>query len=98
MPHPHVNSISNMNAAKLISIIEESKITYVRDYIKKLLIDLGFDTYIYHDKNYCDNVYVSLRTPQNYTRIQQLGNVFKFDYDTPVLTQAALDSLKQKQK
>ena len=31
MPHPHVNSISNMNAAKLISIIEESKITYVRE-------------------------------------------------------------------
>ena len=31
MPHPHNKSIMNMNAAPLISIIEESKITYVRE-------------------------------------------------------------------
>lgn len=31
MSHPHIKSISNMNAASLISIIEESKITYVRE-------------------------------------------------------------------
>ena len=75
-----------------------SKITYVRNYVKKLLIDLGFDTYTYHDKNYCDNVYISLHNPKNKTRIQQLGNVFKFDYDTPVLTQTILDSLTENHK
>lgn len=31
MAHPHVKAISNMNAASLISIIEESKMTYVRE-------------------------------------------------------------------
>ncbi len=31
MPHPHTKSIINMNASSLISIIEESKITYVRE-------------------------------------------------------------------
>ena len=31
MSHPHVKSISNMNASSLISIIEESKIAYVRE-------------------------------------------------------------------
>ena len=31
MPHPHTKSIMNMNASSLISIIEESKITYVRE-------------------------------------------------------------------
>ena len=31
MPHPHNKSIMNMNASSLISIIEESKITYVRE-------------------------------------------------------------------
>lgn len=31
MPHPHNKSILNMNASSLISIIEESKITYVRE-------------------------------------------------------------------
>ena len=31
MPHPHIKSISNMNASSLISIIEESKIAYVRE-------------------------------------------------------------------
>ena len=75
-----------------------SKITYVRNHIKKMLYDLGFDTYTYQDKKHCDIVCISLRTPKNQTRIQQLGNVFKFDYDTPVLTQTILDSLKQQQK
>ena len=75
-----------------------SKITYIRNHIKKMLYDLGFDTYTYQDKKHCDIVYISLRTPKNQTRIQQLGNVFKFDYDTPVLTQTILDSLKQQQK
>ena len=75
-----------------------SKITYVRDYIKKLLLDLGFDAYTYHDKKYCDSVYVSLRNTKNKTRIQQLGNVFKFDYDTPVLTQTILNSLTENHK
>ena len=31
MPHPHNKSIINMNASSLISIIEDSKITYVRE-------------------------------------------------------------------
>ena len=31
MPHPHNKSIMNMSASSLISIIEESKITYVRE-------------------------------------------------------------------
>ena len=31
MSHPHNKSIMNMNASSLISIIEESKITYVRE-------------------------------------------------------------------
>ena len=31
MPHPHNKSIMNMNASSLIGIIEESKITYVRE-------------------------------------------------------------------
>ena len=31
MAHPHENAISKMNAASLISIIEESKMTYVRE-------------------------------------------------------------------
>ncbi len=75
-----------------------SKITYVRNYVKKLLIDLGFDAYTYHDKKYCDSVYVSLRNTKNKTRIQQLGNVFKFDYDTPVLTQTILNSLTENHK
>lgn len=31
MAHPHIKAISNMNASSLISIIEESKMTYVRE-------------------------------------------------------------------
>lgn len=31
MAHPHMESIRNMNASSLISIIEESKVTYVRE-------------------------------------------------------------------
>ncbi|WP_407424241.1 hypothetical protein [Methanobrevibacter sp.] len=31
MPHPHRNAIANMNASSLIGIIEESKMTYVRE-------------------------------------------------------------------
>lgn len=31
MAHPHVKAIENMNAASFIGIIEESKLTYVRD-------------------------------------------------------------------
>lgn len=31
MAHPHNNAIANMNASSLISIIEESKMTYVRE-------------------------------------------------------------------
>lgn len=31
MSHPHKNAIENMNASSLISIIEESKMTYVRE-------------------------------------------------------------------
>ena len=31
MAHPHVKAIENMNASSFISIIEESKLTYVRD-------------------------------------------------------------------
>lgn len=31
MAHPHVNAIENMNASSLIGIIEESKMTYVRE-------------------------------------------------------------------
>ena len=31
MAHPHVKAIENMNASSLINIIEESKMTYVRE-------------------------------------------------------------------
>ena len=31
MPHPHKKAIGNMNASSLIGIIEESKMTYVRE-------------------------------------------------------------------
>ena len=31
MPHPHVKAVSNMNPSSLIGVIEESKLTYVRD-------------------------------------------------------------------
>ena len=31
MPHPHKKAIENMNPASLIAIIEESKMTYVRE-------------------------------------------------------------------
>ena len=31
MAHPHIKAIGNMDSASLIGIIEESKITYVRD-------------------------------------------------------------------
>ncbi len=31
MAHPHLNAIENMNASSLLGIIEESKMTYVRD-------------------------------------------------------------------
>lgn len=31
MAHPHVNAIESMNASSLIGIIEESKMTYVRE-------------------------------------------------------------------
>ena len=31
MTNPHIESINNMNSASLISIIEESKVTYVRE-------------------------------------------------------------------
>ena len=31
MTHPHIKAIENMNASSLIGIIEESKMTYVRE-------------------------------------------------------------------
>ena len=31
MPHPHENAIANMDASSMIGIIEESKMTYVRE-------------------------------------------------------------------
>lgn len=37
MAHPHNNAIANMNAASLISIIEESKMTYVRENLSMFL-------------------------------------------------------------
>ena len=75
----------------------QSKIKYANNYVKKLLFNLGFDTYSYaHDE--LATVYISLRNPNNYNRLQQLGNVFKFKYGTPVLTQSILDSIKQKKR
>ena len=75
----------------------QSKIKYANNYVKKLLFNLGFDTYSYaHDE--LATVYISLRNPKNYNRLQQLGNVFKFKYGTPVLTQSILDSIKQKKR
>lgn len=71
---------------------------YVRNYVKKLLDDLGFDAFVYHNEQNSGSVYVSLRNTKNKTRIQQLGNVFKFDCDTPVLTQTILDSLTENHK
>lgn len=37
MAHPHKKAIANMNAASLISIIEESKMTYVRENLSMFL-------------------------------------------------------------
>lgn len=71
---------------------------YGRDYVKKLLYDLGFDTYVFHDIRYCSTVSLSLRELKNKQRLQQLGNVFEFEYETPVLTQSILDSIKQNKR
>ncbi|MEE1030125.1 MAG: hypothetical protein UIC65_03810 [Alphaproteobacteria bacterium] len=71
------------------------RMVYARDHIRKLLCDLGFDTYVYQDMRYCATVSLSLREPKNKQRLQQLGNVFKFMYKSPVLTQSILDSIKQ---
>ena len=75
-----------------------SKMIYVRNYVKNILIGLGFAPHVYHDKKVCKAVYLSLREPKNKQRLQQLGNVFKFDYATPVLTQSILDSIKQNKR
>lgn len=70
------------------------KIRYANSYVKKLLFDLGFDTYTYaHDE--MATIYVSLRNPKNHKRLQQLGNVFKFEGFVSPLTQSAFDSIKQ---
>jgi tryptophanyl-tRNA synthetase len=37
MAHPHVKAIENMNPAALVSIIEESKMTYVRENLSVFL-------------------------------------------------------------
>ena len=37
MAHPHVNAIENMNASSLIGIIQESKMTYVRENLSVFL-------------------------------------------------------------
>ena len=37
MAHPHVKAIENMNASSLFGIIEESKMTYVRDNLSMFL-------------------------------------------------------------
>lgn len=37
MAHPHKKAIANMNAASLINIIEESKMTYVRENLSMFL-------------------------------------------------------------
>lgn len=75
-----------------------SEIIYARDYVRKMLNDLGFDTYIYHDHRYCSTVSLSLLSQQNKKRLQQLGNVFRFQYKTPVLTQSILDSVRQNKR
>lgn len=71
------------------------KIKYVRNYVKKLLDDLGFDAFVYHNEKNSGSVYVSLQEPKNKQRLQQMGNVFKFYDVLPVLTQSVLDSIKQ---
>jgi hypothetical protein len=83
---------------KIIRDNSHAKIVYVRDCIRKILLDLGFDTYVYRDRMYCGTIYVSLHEPKNKQRLQQLGNVFKFDCKTPVLTQTILDSIKQNKR
>ena len=75
-----------------------SEIIYARDYIRKILSDLGFDTYIYHDHRYCSTVSLSLLSHKNQERLHQLGNVFKFQYKSPVLTQSILDSIRQNKR
>lgn len=75
-----------------------SEIIYARDYVRKMLNDLGFDTYIYHDHRYCSTVSLSLLSQLNKKRLQQLGNVFRFQYKTPVLTQSILDSVRQNKR
>ena len=74
------------------------KMIYARNYVRKMLYDLGVDTYVYHDIKYCDNVYVSLREPNNKQLLKHLENVLKFKYKTPVLTQSILDSMKQNRR
>lgn len=73
----------------------QSKIKYVRNYVKSLLDDLGFETFVYNNNRDCASVYVSLREPKNKQKLQQMGNVFKFKNASPVLTQSVLDSIKQ---
>jgi hypothetical protein len=75
-----------------------AKTIYARNYVKKLLTDLGFDTYVYQDILYCSTVSLSLHKPKNQQRLQQLGNVFRFMYKSPVLTQSILDSMTQKKR
>ena len=74
------------------------KMIYARNYVRKMLYDLGVDTYVYHDIKYCDNVYVPLREPNNKQLLKHLENVLKFKYETPVLTQSILDSMKQNRR
>ena len=37
MAHPHIKAIENMNASSLLGIIEESKMTYVRENLSMFL-------------------------------------------------------------
>lgn len=75
-----------------------SKMIYTRNYVKKLLADLGFETFVYHNNQDCASVYVSLHEPKNKQKLQQMGNVFKFDTSSPVLTQSVLDSIRQNKR
>jgi hypothetical protein len=83
---------------RILNEQSSEKVLYVRDYVRKLLHDLGFETYIYHERCCCSTIYLSLKKTQNKKRLQQLGNVFEFEYETPVLTQSILDSIKQNKR
>lgn len=45
MAHPHKNAIANMSASSLIGVIEESKMTYVRENLSIFFMNHKLNSY-----------------------------------------------------